>query len=403
MSSLLERLAHHLARPVGESDRSRATVHLTDWMACVAGGRRSPVAEVATAVGEPLASAALLGNVLEMDDVHRAGRLHPGPVIWPAVLSVTKDAAAMLEAAVAGYETMITLGAALDDFHYARWHPTATAGLVGAAAAASRALGLDPERTADALGHAASLAGGLWHMRHSPGMTKQVHVLHAAEQGVRCARLAAAGVTGAHATLEGPQGLFEVMTATAPNLEFGDAWRIAEVSFKPWAACRHAHPAIDAAIDLDDDGGEIRVATYRDALTFCDNADPQTPQQARFSLQHATAVALAHRDARPEHFEMDEVVRLGPVARRVQVSEDPAITAAYPQHFGARVTIGGDVVSRADTLGDPERPLSAEQHRAKLATLCAWGGLPPSAPAAVEQAAAGGPATVRELLTEWLA
>ncbi|MGL4542615.1 MAG: hypothetical protein ACRCUI_08920, partial [Polymorphobacter sp.] len=79
--SLIERLAQQCLRTVAADVRPGARLHLLDWLACVAGARASPVAAAARRGGlDPLAVAALLGNVLEMDDVHRAARLHPGPV-----------------------------------------------------------------------------------------------------------------------------------------------------------------------------------------------------------------------------------------------------------------------------------------------------------------------------------
>ncbi len=81
---LLTQLSERLARPVGESDRQRARLHLLDWLACVAGARKSEVAGMhvqsqSQAFPRPLR---WLANILEMDDVHRTALLHPGPVIW---------------------------------------------------------------------------------------------------------------------------------------------------------------------------------------------------------------------------------------------------------------------------------------------------------------------------------
>lgn len=402
MSAMLERLAVHVARPVAESDRARAELHLLDWLACVAGARRSEVVTAAQSLGDPLAMAAIAGNVMEMDDVHRLARLHPGPVIWPALLRLAEKREALLDGAVAGYEAMIAVGATLDAHAYARWHPTAVAGPAGAAAATARVLGLTPARIADALGHAVSLAGGLWHMRHGSSATKQVHVLHAAETGVRLARLAAAALSGAAGSLDGVQGLHDAMCDDPSPMLLGPSWRMHEVSFKPWAACRHVHPAIDAALDLAKEPGGVLVETYADALAFCDRPDPQTPAEARFSIQHAVAAAIAYGDARPEHFEAAAIAELAMLRDAVRVVEDPAITARYPAHFGARVTAGGVSIDHADALGDPERPMSEAQHGEKLKILCAWGGLGTDAPDAAEAAVRSGPAAVRSLLTEWL-
>jgi 2-methylcitrate dehydratase PrpD len=402
MSTMLERLAGHVARPTAEIDRLAAERHLLDWLACVAGARQSAVVAAARSLGDPLASAALAGNVLEMDDVHRLARLHPGPVIWPAVLELADDREVMVDGAIGGYEAMIAIGETLDSQAYAHWHPTAVAGLAGATAAAARVLGLTPDKTADALGHAVSLAGGLWHMRHGNSMTKQVHVLHAAEAGVRLARLAGAGLTGAAGSLEGPQGLHEAMCDVSSPVVLGPAWRLHEVSFKPWAACRHVHPAIDAALALPEEPGGVLVETYGDALAFCDRPDPQTPAEARFSIQHGVAAAIAFGEVGPEHFEAPAIAQLAPLREAVRVVEDPAITALYPAHFGARLTAGGVRIERLDTLGDPERPMSEAQHRGKLETLCAWGGLDRAAPEAAEVAVRSSPQAVSALLAEWL-
>ncbi len=392
LASLTEQLAARLGDPVAAAARARARRHLLDWLACVAGARAGAVAGVVRAA-EPdlLTRAALLGNVLEMDDVDRLARLHPGPVIWPAALSAAREAGAplgaLLEGAVRGYEAMIRVGRSLDDHHYAHWHPTATAGGFGAAAAAASIFGLDAAGTVSALGHAGSLAGGLWQVRHEPAaMTKSVHVAQAALAGLWHARLARQGCAGPRAILEGPQGLFAAMTrAPRPGAlaEPAADWRMAEVSFKPWAACRHAHPAIDAALAMPAGAlsdGPIHVQTYRDALAFCDRPEPRTPGEARFSLQHAVAVVARRGPPAPADFEaaaLDDPA-LAAVRARVKVSCEPGFDAAYPAHYGARVTAGGSSAEVADAWGDPERPLDRTGLEAKVRMLAAWGGLPPA-------------------------
>jgi 2-methylcitrate dehydratase PrpD len=382
--SRTQAVAHHLRRPIGPDIRGRARLHLLDWLGCVAGALRTPVADAARRAGpDVLERVGYLGNVLEMDDVHRAALLHPGPVVWPAALSAARevgaDMAAMLDGAVQGYEAMIAVGATFDAYHYAHWHPTGTAGGFGGVAAAAAIFGLSPEQMIWALGHAGSTACGLWHMRHADVMTKQLHVVHAALEGLWCARAARAGFTGPTAILEGPQGLYEAMTREPKPLALGEGWRMAEVSFKPWAACRHAHPAIDAALSLKAEGalaGEVLVETYADALTFCDRPKPRTPVEAKFSLQHAVAVVAERGTPTPADFEPDAIAALSTARARVRVAEAAEFTARYPGHFGAKVTAGGRTSELVDTLGDPERPLSRDGVIAKTRALMAWGGLP---------------------------
>lgn len=388
LGSLTEELAERLAAPVSVAARHRARRHLLDWLACVAGGRAEPVFAVARAEPDTLTRAALLGNVLEMDDVDRQGRLHPGPVIWPAALSAARDTGAtlttLLDGAVRGYEAMIRIGRSFDRHHYAHWHPTATAGGFGAAAAAASIYGLGEGGTVSALGHAGSLAGGLWQVRHEPqAITKAVHVAQAALAGLWHARLARNGGMGPRFILEGPQGLYAAATrhanvdaVTAPT----DGWRIADVSFKPWAACRHAHPAIDAALALPPGAlaeGPILVKTYGDALAFCDRPLPTTSAEAKFSLQHAVAVVAVR--GRPGLADFAPPALADPLlaaARaRVSVMLDRDLDAAYPAHYGARVSAGGASAMMADAWGDPEWPLDDAGLRAKLAALASWGRL----------------------------
>jgi len=412
-ASLTQRLSAHLARSPNESDRARARLHLLDWLACVAGARQAPVAAVAR-MAEPdmLTRAALLGNVLEMDDVHRAALLHPGPVIWPAALSAARQEKcgmdALLDGAVRGYEAMIAIGATFDAHHYAHFHPTSTAGGFGGAAAAASIFALDEAATGWALGNAASVTGGLWRMRHEDVMTKAMHAARAALEGLWLARLARQGFTGPVQALEGEQGLYSAMVAAPKPMVMGEDWLVHAVSFKPWAACRHAHPAIDGALELRAAGRlslPAIVETYADALKFCDRPHPETELDAKFSIQHAVAVIADGRNATPENFTPDAIAALADLRAQVSVREAGEFTAAYPQHFGARVTSGDAVVALADTRGDPERPAGPEMLRAKLDSLVRWGGLKPvEADRAAEIALNGtsiGP--LLALIENWLA
>ena len=403
---LLSQLVWTLARPIGESERARARLHLLDWLACVAGAREC---EVAQALGpmqsDRMIQAAFLGNVLEMDDIHRTALLHPGPVIWPcALIEDFGDLNAVLDAAVIGYETMIAVGATFDAHHYAHYHPTSTAGAFGAAATFAKGWNLTPEKLEAALGLAGSVAGGLWQMRHEPVTAKQWHVAHALNTGRAAAEYADYGITGPSTILEGPQGIYAATCRQPKPMTFPNRWRIHEVSFKPWAACRHTHPAIDCALELRAAGRlapPFHVEVFADAITFCDRPDPVTEVEAKFSLQHALAVIADGRSAEPVDFTPEAIAALSPLRAQVTVAHAPEITARYPAHFGARVN-GFELV---DTRGDPERPVGEAELFAKLRTLVAWGGLPPEeADRAAELALRGNDAeALNAMLQEWLA
>ena len=418
-ASLTGQLAQLLQRPVDASARLRATALVADWLGCALGALRSPLARQlrgvaqaqaqgngeataltvgGRAVGDALLLNAALGNVLEMDDVHRGAILHPGPVVVPLALAACEagggNAEQFLGAVVRGYEATIRVGRALGRGHYRYWHPPSTAGAFGAAAAGASVLGLDAQATADALGTAGSRTGGLWQLRHEPVPTKSIHNVEAARSGWLAAQLAAAGVRGPRRILEGEQGLF---AATAPDADPAAVvadeadWLLHGTSLKPWPACRHAHPAIDALLELlprlqgidRKRIARVEVATYAEALRFCDRPAPTTEQEAKFSLQHALASILVHGRPQLAHYLADACADAPVVALRscVRTGEDPACSARFPAHYGARVEVLLDdgrrfQSARVDAWGDPECPMSESDIGEKAMALAAWGGVP---------------------------
>jgi len=414
--SLTEALAVQLLRPVDAAARRRAAALVADWLGCALGAQRSPLAMQlagvvatlpagqATALGvgrrDPASALlvnAALGNVLEMDDVHRSAILHPGPVVIPVALAVAESTGAnpqqFLDAVVRGYEATIRVGRALGRGHYRYWHPTSTAGAFGAAAAAGSILGLDVEPLADALGTAGSRTGGLWQMRHEPVPTKSIHNAEAARSGLLAAQLAAAGLRGPRKILEGEQGLFAATTSDAqPDLVLAEAadWLIHTTSLKPWSACRHAHPAIDAMRDAmrqvgtlaADDFVSIDVSTYAEALRFCDRPEPASEFEAKFSLQHAVAAIACLGRPQLSHYLPETIgdAHVRAMRARVTVREDAAASERFPEHYGATVIValadGRRLhASRIDAWGDPECPMPDAAIASKALALAQWGGV----------------------------
>ncbi|WP_417613945.1 MmgE/PrpD family protein [Parasphingorhabdus sp.] len=355
---------------------------------------------------------------MEMDDVHRRSILHPGPVIWPCILDDRDcDFEFMLDAAIVGYEATIIVGETFDRTHYGFYHNTATAGVFGATAAFwpfpdeeqdAQLTGDNLQRLVSALGLAGTMSSGLWQLRHEVGDTKQWHIARAVKTGLDASVVAFKGIKGPRFILEGPQGLYAA-TCNAPKpMAFLDQWRIHEVSFKPWGACRHAHPAIDAALELKEKigslEGAIQVETYSDAITFCDRLNPETANDAKFSIQHSVAVVAERGVPQLADFEPEAIAALADARSRVTVSEASHITALYPEHYGARVTCGRESVELLNTLGDPERPLAKDGIIDKAKALISWGGLPEKeADRAVDLALHGDDsAAIHKMLENWL-
>jgi len=389
-----------------------ARLNLLDWLGCVFAARFTPVAralaraladsgddvlpqamspERTDAQGAALALGSL-GNVLEMDDLHRAAILHPGETVCAAALAVAMrrpaTGPALLKSVTRGYEIAARIGTAVAAGGYTPFYNSGTCGVFGAAVAAADLHGLDPEQMADALGQAGMQAAGIWQCRLEPTFSKQLATAHAARAGVFSAELGAAGFPGARAILTGEMGFLrsycpgadpDALTAAAP-------WAITAMSFKPFPACRHTHPAISAALALGDgiDAAirRVDIHTYRAALDFCDTPHPETPDQARFSLQHAVAVAL--RKGAPEiaDFDLtalrdDETTEL---RGRVRLHLDPSCDAAFPRQYGARIVVtarDGSTRSAAcpAAWGDPENPMSEADLVAKFHRNAIHGGL----------------------------
>lgn len=338
-----------------------------------------------------------LSHIVEMDDLDRASVIHPGAVVIPAALAVAAHVGAsgreLLAAIVGGYEVAIRIGQGVGRKHYFYFHNTSTCGVFGAAAAAGWLMGLNQEQLVWAMGNAGTQAAGLWQFNADGAMSKHLHAGRAAASGILAATLAGKGFSGARRILEGRRGFF---AATAPDarpervvdgLELRPAsYRLEGVSMKPHASCRHTHPAVDAALALRPElqgrpVETVTVETYQAALDLCDNARPDSPYAAKFSLHYNVATALCRGHAGLEAFG-EEAIRqpaLRELMARVTAVASPAFEARYPQEWPARVAVrleDGTELSHTVTApkGDPENPLTRAELEAKFRDLATFGG-----------------------------
>jgi 2-methylcitrate dehydratase PrpD len=420
------KFAEGLIRPVTQADRDRAALLLLDWTACAVAGRAEAVGQKitdafpsgsgpCTRIGATTASPQMaafhngcLGNVLEMDDVDKRAVLHAAPTVIPAALAMAEYVGAsaddFLDAIVIGYEATIRIGRAVGPGHYAFWHNTATCGPFGAAAAACHLL--KRSDLVSALGLAGTQAAGLWQTRHEPDSdAKQIHAGHAAQVGVQAAMLSAQGVQGPRSILEGEQGFFKAMCPGADPqdvlAEYGGGWLIHQTSIKPYAACRHAHAAIDAALLAREAGvseGDVVVETYADALKFCDRPNPTPGREAKFSLQHAVAWTLQHGEPGLGDFDANALAKTQKSRATVRMEATDEFNTAYPAHYGGAVTVGGQRFVAKDALGDPEKPLTQDQVIAKANALLAHGGMHDT-DSLIHAALVGSPSDIASLLS----
>lgn len=326
-TTLTERLVEVALAAATNADRIRrpAGRALFDYLACREAGLRAYP-------GLPDAAAA---GLLDRDDLHWPSVTHPGAVIWTVVRACGGDA----RAAAAGYEATARLGLALGPEHRRYWHPSTTAGTVGAAVAAAMAFGLGEDRILDAACHAISVAGGSILAIFERSGTRFFHRTHAATTGIAAARAAETGVTGTRSGLESERGLFAAMGgSSAELLARHDLLAIEETTFRTYAATGFAHAAVEAAQALAPIEGARRVVVQAPAaaVALAGNGNPQTDEDAWWSVPYAVAVTLLGLDLEDRLLLHDPCVRV--LLDRIELREGPV----------SRVEVDGREVSCAE-------------------------------------------------------
>ncbi len=244
----------------------------------------------------------------DYDDVHNAMSGHPTVPVAPAVLALAekegRSGSALLSALATGIDAECIAGRYVGSSHYAKgFHATATLGSLGAAAGCANLLGLDQEKTVNAIGIAATQAAGLKSMFGT--MCKPFHAGKAAANGLLAAQLASRGFDSQPESLEIHQG-FASTHSDSPSLErFQSALELPsflpDTLFKYHAACYLTHSAMEAArslrnrLDLNSIE-RIEIKVSKGHFSVCNIQDPTSGLEAKFSIRFATAMALSGVD-----------------------------------------------------------------------------------------------------------
>lgn len=336
-------------------------------------------------------------HFVEQDDLHNSSVLHPGTVVFPAVLAAAQDVGAtgkeLIAASVAGYECGVRVGEFLGRSHYKVFHTTGTAGKLAAAAGVAHILKLDADKMRHCLGSAGTMAAGLWEFLRDAADSKQLHTAKAAADGLMAAYIARDGFTGARDIFEGRQGMAAGMSSDADvrwlTDGLGTRWATAETSFKFHASCRHTHPAADALLTLmqqhqlkADDIVKVTAHVHQGAIDVLGPVtDPQTVHQSKFSMGFVLAlIATLGRASLPDFTEKSiENNELRKFHDRVNMVLDPEIDAAYPRRWIGRVTVqtrdGRRLECRVETpKGDPGNTLTRPELEDKAQRLVAYSG-----------------------------
>ena len=313
----------------------------------------------------PSAAALLNGTLahsLDFDDTHAEASLHSSAPILAAALAAAEmnksSGQQLITACVVGYEIQIRLGlAGGSSAHYKKgFHPSATCGIFGAAAAAGYLMGLNKDQYISAFGIALSQSAGSMQFLTDGAWTKRSHVGQAAQNGLSCAIMAAEGFKGPSKAFEGQWGYFHSY-ASGGDMEkaidgLGKKFETLNLGVKPYPSCRYSHAAIDGIIELKNELGfstaeldDIDIGLSETALNIIgyplsDKQNPKSVVDGQFSMPFCAAVTVKSGglkwDDYKNHLHDSDTLFL---CNKIKVSPDKDAEECCPEYMSAKVKV----------------------------------------------------------------
>ncbi len=337
----------------------------------------------AGAAAQVLAAAACYDELVEgYAPSHGRPALHVVPVCLALGQALHRPLGEVLSALLQGYE----LGARFGEAYTVPEgeHVDGTWGTVAATVAASALLQAPAPQRAGALTAAlAQMSRSLYLPVQEGATSRLLHPGLAAARGIDLALAAAAGFLG-------PEGLDQDPVLTAlwrqpPDLgrRAGCALETGYVKLLPGA--RHLHYAATAALRWrqrrnaaperspwsPQQPGSIRLRTYAEACTYCDNPRPRNRIQAQFSLRFAVAATLLWGELRPASFCEERLAdpRLWALLERISVEAADDHPNRWAQLM-VREPDGHEDAELVEGLpGDPGLPIGEPERLAKALAL----------------------------------
>jgi 2-methylcitrate dehydratase PrpD len=376
---------------------------LLNFVGCAVGGSREPAVETAIRALNPFSgerSALLLarherfdplyaavingisGHVFEYDDTTPMNYIHPTPPVASALFAYTSanktTGRDFLHAFLMGFEVESRVGNAVYPAHYnAGWHITATAGVLGAAAAIGKLMALSTQQMIWAIGLAATQASGIREMFGS--MAKSFHAGHAARNGYLSAVLAKSDFTAGEYGIESPRGFAAVLASeydlSKVTAGLGEDFQIRYNTYKPYPCGIVVQPTIDGCIELYrehhpalDDIKAVRVRVAPLVLDLCNKRELRRGLDSKYSIYHAAAIGLVRGKGGLREFTDDAASdpALQRVRELVSAIGDSSVTEDQ-----SRIEVelaDGRVISKfvEQSLGNVHRLLSDQQLEEKL-------------------------------------
>lgn len=377
---------------------------LLDYMGAVLGGSQTKTGEIAIEFARTLGgwgqatiwptgekvscqaaafAQATVGSALDIDDGHRMAVGHPGGVVIPAACAVAENnnstAKELLEAIVCGYEVGIRAG------HVLRLQQTQPIsmgsgkwGALGAAAAVARLMHLNLEETIQCLAISATTAP-------VAPVTDDLKMNGVIPMTKFCSGWGnMVAIQGGLLAKRGFTGLISAVHFSLSKLpDFKKSFEINQTYFKPYPACRYAHPAIEGAMHLRKEHPDLLPENIRKVTvhviqsgTHLNYPRPPTLESAQYSIPFLVGAALVDGEVGLNQVNEERLgdPRILKIAGKVEVRFSSELEAYFPKEAPAEVEIedtsGRTYKKRVHRpKGDPQNPMSEMEFTEKFRRL----------------------------------
>lgn len=264
-------------------------------------------------------------------------------------------------------------------------------GAYGAAAGASKALGLDAQKIANAIAIAGTTQNALRVTRTgSLSNWKGLTYPNTAMGAVHAALLASYGITGPREVFEGNKGLMDSIAG-----KFTIDWskemleHVNKTIIKKYNAEIHSQSSIEGLLEIRnkqkiavEDIKQIRLTTFDVAYHIIGGGEEgekktiQTKEEADHSLPYMLAVAFLDGQVMPEQYEPSRINQadVQNLLQKVEVKVDATYSARFPQEMACRLEVetnDGTIysVEKQDYEGFTTHPATWEVLLKKYETL----------------------------------
>ena len=334
----------------------------------------------------PTAAAAILVTacrLTECDDLHIGCCVTPSSVVVPVALIAGQIANAspdaVLEAMLAGYQAMLTLGLAANgaEIIYRGVWPTYLTGGIAAAAIAAKAMSLSERQIRDAMAIAGSSATGVTGRIEEEPAPRWFLLASAVQAGLLAAAAAASGLHGDEAILGKVSPAWNPETVRVPE---DSALLAPRISFKPYTTSRQGLSATEAFIELLKREkldpariDKIIISVPQQYKAMIDrNKRPKNKSESRgIHYQYALAAFYPDElcDIERANLRIDDPAMVE-IMDAIEVVASERLSKLYPKQWGGAVKIeAGGKSYEHEVLhprGDPENPLRWDDITGKL-------------------------------------